>query len=565
MSQSHFYFKYLAIKALTSLKINNLPSFLFFGMLLLSACTSSRPTTSQKPSTAPISTSKPNTSIGLPEKTSSTSFYNTYELTLQEGKREFRGIWIATVANIDWPRSGMDSWDKQKADFIALLDYYQNLNFNAVIVQIRAAGDAFYPSRFAPWSKYLTGQQGNKPSTTEDPLSWMILQAHQRGMEFHAWLNPYRATFDLAIDQLSPQHDFHKHPDWMIKYGNKYYYNPGIPEVRKHLTNIIQEVVQNYDIDAIHFDDYFYPYKVEKEIFRDQDTYKKFAQGQSLEDWRRNNVNLLIKETHQTIKTHKPWVQFGISPFGVWRNKDKDPNGSNTRAGVTNYDDLFADPITWMKNGWIDYLIPQLYWSMDYSLAAHRELVSWWAKNSHQTKIYIGNSPYKIRDNADKAWDNPREISTQIEFARTFREIAGNAFFSASSFYSKNKDIASLVKDNNYKYKTLTPQFVSKSTSNALPSPKAELQVDQGIPRLFLPYAIDPQYRFAIIYTANHLNQVSQKTEGISFRKIYLNDRNKNLIILDQQDLNQQFLVLTFMDRFGKESKAQVFEILAKP
>ncbi|SNS22706.1 Uncharacterized lipoprotein YddW, UPF0748 family [Belliella buryatensis] len=564
MSKSYFYLKSLAVKVLDEFNLSTISIILFLALLYLSGCTASRPAVTQKPSTEPISTSKPNTSIGLPEKSSNASFYNTYELTLKEGRREFRGIWIATLANIDWPKSGMDSWEKQKSDFIALLDYYQNLNFNAVIVQVRTAGDAFYPSRFAPWSKYLTGQQGKKPNTTEDPLSWMILQAHQRGMEFHAWLNPYRATFDLATDQLSPQHDFYKHPDWMIKYGNKYYYNPGIPEVRKHLTNIIQEVVQNYDIDAIHFDDYFYPYKVEKEIFRDQDTYKKFAQGQSLEDWRRNNVNLLIKEVHQTIIAQKPWVQFGISPFGVWRNKDKDQNGSNTRAGVTNYDDLFADPITWMKNGWIDYIIPQLYWSMDYNLAAHRELVSWWARNSHQTKIYIGNSPYKIRDNADKAWDNPSEISNQIEFARNFKEIAGNAFFSANSLYTKNKDVANLVKKENYRFRTLTPHFISKSTNNFLPSPKAELQIEHGIPQLFLPFAIDPQYRFALVYSTNDLNQVSQKTDGIPFKKIYLNDRNKNLIILDQQDLSQQFLVLTFMDRFGRESKAQVFELLKK-
>ncbi|KAI9549746.1 hypothetical protein GHT06_004004 [Daphnia sinensis] len=296
-----------------------------------------------------------------------------YVIGHHEIPREFRGVWIATVANIDWPASGLDSYEKQKKDFIAILDYYKKLNFNAVIVQIRTAGDAFYPSKYAPWSKYLTGKEGQAPQTQENPLTWMIQEAHSRGLEFHAWLNPYRATFDLKTDLLSPNHDFHKHRDWMVKYGPKYYYNPGLPEVKNHLTAVIKEIVDNYDIDAIHFDDYFYPYKIAKETFPDQTTYNKFKnQGQTQDDWRRQNVNDLIQAVHTTIKTSKPWVQFGISPFGVWRNQAMDPKGSPTRAGQTNYDDLYADPMTWMKNGWIDYLIPQVYWSMEHPLASYR-------------------------------------------------------------------------------------------------------------------------------------------------------------------------------------------------
>jgi uncharacterized lipoprotein YddW (UPF0748 family) len=233
--------------------------------------------------------------------------------------QEFRGIWIATVGNIDWPTSSSDPFSKQKEDFLTLLNYYQKLNFNAVIVQVRTSGDAFYPSRLAPWSRYLTGKEGQKPATAEDPLAWMILEAHKRGMEFHAWFNPYRATVDLDLKKLSPGHDYFKHPEWMIKYSNKYYYNPGLPAVQQHLTEVIREVVQNYDIDAIHFDDYFYPYKVDKLVFDDLAAYKKHATaGQKLEDWRRENVNKLISNVHQAIKYEKPWVQFGVSPFGVW-------------------------------------------------------------------------------------------------------------------------------------------------------------------------------------------------------------------------------------------------------
>ena len=190
---------------------------------------------------------------------SSEASFVTIPHNLPEIPREFRGVWIATVANIDWPLSPTDPWEKQKKDYLALLDYYKGLHFNAVIVQIRTAGDALYPTKLAPWSKFLTGQQGTAPKTQEDPLTWMIDAAHQRGLEFHAWLNPYRATMDLNTAALSPEHDFNTHRKWMLKYSTKWYYDPGLPEVKAHLLKIIDEVVLNYDIDAIHFDDYFTP------------------------------------------------------------------------------------------------------------------------------------------------------------------------------------------------------------------------------------------------------------------------------------------------------------------
>ncbi|GAB2633189.1 glycoside hydrolase family 10 protein [Belliella aquatica] len=483
-------------------------------------------------------------------------------MPLNQEKREFRGVWVATVANIDWPKSGNDTWEKQKTDFIALLDYYEQLNFNAVIVQVRAAGDAFYPSNFAPWSRYLTGQEGSKPKTQEDPLSWMILQTHLRGMEFHAWFNPYRATFDLKTDKLSPNHDFFNHPDWMIKYGTKYYYNPGIPEVKEKLVNVIKEVVLNYDIDAVHFDDYFYPYKVEKQVFQDEHTFRKYRQnGQQLEDWRRQNVNNLVQAVHQTIKSNKPWVQFGISPFGVWRNSDKDATGSKTRAGVTNYDDLYADPLTWMKNKWIDYLIPQIYWSMEFNLASHRELVAWWAKNNYNTKIYVGNSPYKIRDNADLAWNDPKEIDKQVAYAKTIKGIHGNAFFSAQSFYNKNMDVANLLKSQHYQTKTLSPAFEPKTYTASLKTTQVELVKNGNTMQIFFPNSIDPMYKFAVIYAGDNLDQIRSKAQNTNLQKTYLNDRTRNSIPLEANSYNAKFIAITFLDRYGRETRAKVFEI----
>ncbi len=209
-------------------------------------------------------------------------------------KNEFRGVWIATVVNIDWPKTAIDGVEKEKADYLEILEAYKKLNYNAVIVQIRSVGDSFYPSEFAPWSRFLTGKEGVAPNPYYDTLAWMIEEAHKRGFEFHAWLNPYRATFDLNKNLLSPNHDIFKHPEWMIEYAGKYYYDPALPEVQQHLTKVVKEVVDKYDIDAIHFDDYFYPYTVPGKTFNDTASYRKYGAGLTLSDWRRANVSSFV-------------------------------------------------------------------------------------------------------------------------------------------------------------------------------------------------------------------------------------------------------------------------------
>lgn len=546
------------------IQISRIFIYLLIFTLVFQSCKTASTTTGQRErgtilGTGPNGKEKsfPSKTVEMPEQL---EFYRALDLELAPSPREFRGVWIATVANIDWPNSPTDSFNKQKEDFVQLLEYYKSLNFNAVIVQIRTSGDAFYPSNFAPWSRYLTGKEGQKPNTSEDPLSWMILEAHKRGLEFHAWLNPYRATMNLDTKLLSPGHDFFKHKNWMIKYDTKYYYNPGLPEVRSHLVSVIKEVVQNYNVDAIHFDDYFYPYKVGKVVFDDAATFKKYGKkGQKQDDWRRENVSLLVKEVQETIKSEKPWVQFGISPFGVWRNKEKDPNGSNTRAGQSNYDDLYADVLTWMKNGWIDYLIPQLYWSMDYELASHRELLNWWSKNSNNTKIYIGNGPYKIRNNADKAWDNPMEIPNQIGLSKVTPNISGNAYFSAKSMFIQNRDVADLVHKNHYQNQVLTPDIFENH-----PSP-----IESGLPVL-IPHGegfafqfeqvLDPDFRFAVIHASPTVQDLQKRNENTVFQKIYLDESNRMLLPVLTAN-NPKYVALSFLDRFGKESKPMVFEI----
>ena len=505
-------------------------------------------------SSATASSSAAKTQFGSEEALAS-SFVNVSH-SLPEIPREFRGVWIATVANIDWPVAGTDSWEKQKKDYLALLDYYKGLHFNAVIVQIRTAGDALYPTKLAPWSKYLTGQQGTAPKTQENPLNWMIEAAHQRGLEFHAWLNPYRATMDLNTAGLNPNHDFHKHRKWMLKYGSKWYYDPGLPEVKTHLLQIIDEVVENYDIDAIHFDDYFYPYREPNLEFPDQASYAAYKKpGQSKDDWRRQNVDQLILALSETIKNKKPWVQFGISPFGVWRNQSKDPKGSPTQAGQTNYDDLFADVILWMKNGWIDYLIPQLYWSMEHRLASHRVLADWWSNNSYGVPVYLGNGPYKIREDSDAAWKEPKELITQVHYGRTLPQIQGNAFFSARSIYTKNQDIAQLLKKEVYDRPVLPPAFEPK-TPLAITLPVIlDLQGSPEKIQMQLEKSLDPAIRYALVQGGNDLNSLHLAP----LHKLWIGTNQKSSLDLPQ--LNSNYLAIRWVDSFGRVIQSQVLQL----
>jgi uncharacterized lipoprotein YddW (UPF0748 family) len=477
---------------------------------------------------------------------------------IPQPEREFRGFWVATVVNIDWPKNGNDAIDKQKLDYLKILDFYKNLNFNAAIVQIRTAGDAFYSSDYAPWSRFLTGKEGKSPNTDDPILSWMIDEAHKRGMEFHAWLNPYRATFDLKTEVLSLTHDFNLHPEWMLKYGKKYYYNPGLPEVRRRMIRIIDEIVTNYDIDAIHFDDYFYPYTIKDEVFRDSLAYKYYSiPNQSREDWRRSNMDSLIKNSYQTIKARKPWVQFGVSPFGVWKNKSTDPKGSDTRAGQTTYENLYADPLLWMKEGWLDYLVPQVYWSMELPVASHRKIVAWWANNSMNTNLYIGNGPYKIRNNSDKAWDNKNELPDQLTLARNTEAVEGNVFFSAKSLMHDNADVVAHLKKKYYKRAALPP-----TSPFAIESQRSEIKLESiqnNVDFISLFFNDLKETRYAMVYPSG-----KRKKKAYSIKKLLTKAVVKgiNQIDIDANLISgKKYISIIFIDKFGRESAPKIIHL----
>jgi uncharacterized lipoprotein YddW (UPF0748 family) len=374
-------------------------------------------------------------------------------------KREFRAVWVATVVNIDWPSSPGLTTEEQENEIISILDMLQELKMNAIILQVRPTADAFYHSELEPWSRYLSGTPGQAPDPYYDPLEFWTSECHKRGMELHAWLNPFRVAQD-AEEPLAGNHIAFVHPDWIIKYGNKLYFDPGIPEARDFVEKVVKDIVTRYDVDAIHCDDYFYPYPLEED-FPDTTSFSKYNRGflpENKADWRRENVDIIIEELNETIKTAKPWVKFGISPFGVWRNIADDPKGSDTRAGATNYDHLYANVIKWQEMGWIDYLLPQLYWQIGHPLVDFDLLAHWWKEHAYGRAMYVGQAPYRIDpESSTTEWTEPDQLPKQIIILRNIPEISGSAYFSSKHF---NRDLLGFqdsLKLNYYKNPAIVP------------------------------------------------------------------------------------------------------------
>ncbi len=359
------------------------------------------------------------------------SFFYTVGKT-QSPREELRAVWVATVSNIDYPSRPTTSTEILKQEFVKLLDMHQRNGMNAVVVQVRPATDAFYPSPLEPWSQWLTGRQGQPPIPYYDPLEFMITETHKRKMEFHAWMNPYRAVFNINTSSIAPTHITRLHPEWFLTYGDKKYFDPGNKDVQKFVTAVVQDVVSRYDVDAIHFDDYFYPYRIAGQEFPDAASYQKFGKGLSRDDWRRSNTDSIIVSLSKVIKKENKKCQFGISPFGIWRNADKDPRGSHTKGGQTNYDDLYADILLWLQKGWIDYVAPQLYWEIGHKLADYNTLIEWWSKNTFGKNCYIGLGIYRAGSN--EAWKDKTQLPRQIAKLRNTPNINGMIFFSSKTF-----------------------------------------------------------------------------------------------------------------------------------
>ena len=388
-----------------------------------------------------------------------------FHLKAQNPKREFRGAWIATVGNIDYPTSKNLTTAQQQAEFIKLLDQHKQAGINAVMVQIRTNGDAFYPSELAPWSEFLTGRQGKAPEPFYDPILFMISECRKRGIEFHAWFNPYRAVANVNTSILDAKHVAIKHPEWLSPFGNLRVLDPGNPEVRKHVTQVVLEVTNKYDVDGVHFDDYFYPYPDPAGIikYNDSTTYANNKRGiLNKNDWRRDNVNLLVKAISDSIKSVKPWVKFGISPFGIWQNKSTaQPLGSAT-GGLESYNDIYCDTRTWLQKGWVDYVVPQLYWNIGLAVADYSKLVPWWADNSFDRHLYIGQAAYRINATDNTTWQNTSHMPSQIRLNRATNKVQGSIYYNTNTLNKNPLGFRDSLITNFYKTPSLMPTMAWK-------------------------------------------------------------------------------------------------------
>ncbi|WP_351224053.1 family 10 glycosylhydrolase [Streptomyces sp. NPDC002133] len=376
------------------------------------------------------------------------------------GGPEFRGMWLATVANRDWPSRAGLSAGAQRAELLDHLDTAVARRLNTVVLQVRPTADALWPSPYEPWAACLTGVQGRDPGW--DPLGTAVAEAHARGLELHAWFNPYRVATHTDPTRLSRNHPARLNPHWAVPYGGKLYYNPGLPEVRAFVQDAMLDAVARYDIDAVHWDDYFYPYPVGGEEFDDDAAYERYgADFRSRAAWRRNNIDLLVRETAARIRSTRAEVRFGISPFGVWRNAKTDPLGSDTAAGVETYDDLYADTRKWVREGWIDYVVPQLYWHIGMAAADYATLLPWWAEVARGSGVdlYIGEALYKAGDPAQAdAWQDPAELSRHLTLAADYADVRGHCFFSAKEVTKDRIGAMARVVADHYPTRVLAPR-----------------------------------------------------------------------------------------------------------
>lgn len=386
-------------------------------------------------------------------------------VSAESPKQEFRGAWLHTVYQGQYKKQ---TTAQNQAYLRNLLDSLQLTGVNAVIFQVRPQADAFYDSKLEPWSRFLT-DDGAKPKPYWDPLQFMVEECHKRGMELHAWLNPYRVTTN-AKQTLPKGHIYHKHPERFVRYDGKMYFNPGLPENREFIGKVVEDIVSRYDIDAIHFDDYFYPYPAKGKDFDDAAAFAKYGKGMARDDWRRHNVDLLIEELNTRIKKLKPWVRFGISPFGIWRNKTSDPRGSDTN-GLQNYDALYADVLLWEEKGWIDYLLPQLYWELDHKAASSRILADWWDENSgHNRHLYIGQDVERCISKG--------ELGEKVEISRSRQNVAGNCWWPGYSVTRNSGGVADSLANNLQKDIALVPP--SSWLSSTPPAAPAKVSVEPG-------------------------------------------------------------------------------------
>lgn len=465
------------------------------------------------------------------------------------GKREFRGAWIQCV-NGQFQGMGTEAMQKTLR---YQLDELQKDGVNAIIFQVRAECDALYASNYEPWSRFLTGTQGKAPSPYWDPLTWMVNECHKRGMEIHAWINPYRAKTKTTND-LAANHVAILHPERVISYDGQFILNPALKENRDYICQIVKDIVNRYDIDGLHIDDYFYPYPVAGQPFQDQRFYEGNRRGFStLADWRRDNVNIFVKELSETIHTTKPWVKFGVSPFGIYRNKKNAPNiGSNTN-GLQNYDDLYADVLLWVNNGWIDYCVPQIYWQIGHPAADYATLIKWWNQYAGKRPLFIGEDVERTVKYADVNNPNINQMPAKHQLHQQMKNVKGTVLWYAKAVVDNTGNYGSMLRQNYWKSPALQP--LMPFIDNKAPGKPRKVKV------------IDTSNGPVLFWTApqgTHWNDKATKYVVYRFAKgehVDVNDASHIVTItpntyfeLPQLEGKYTYLV-TALDRMANESK----------
>lgn len=370
-------------------------------------------------------------------------------------KREFRGAWIQCV---NGQFEGMSTQAMQKT-LTYQLNELQKDGCNAIIFQVRPECDALYESRLEPWSRFLTGTQGKAPSPYWDPLQWMITECHKRGMELHAWINPYRAK-TKTTKTLAANHIASLHPERTFRYDGLLVLNPALKSNREYICNVVRDIVSRYDVDGLHIDDYFYPYPVAGQSIPDDRDFQLYNNGiKNKNDWRRYNVNLFIKELGETIHNTKPWVKFGVSPFGIYRNKKSDPqNGSNTN-GLQNYDDLYADVLLWVNNGWLDYCVPQIYWQIGHSAADYDELIHWWNRHCSKRPLFIGEDVERTVQYTDPRNSQRHQLDAKMQLHKALPNVKGTVLWYAKAAVDNTGNYGTLLRTNYWRTPALQPEM----------------------------------------------------------------------------------------------------------
>ncbi|MBM7616231.1 family 10 glycosylhydrolase [Alkaliphilus hydrothermalis] len=489
-------------------------------------------------------------------------------------KRDLRATWISTVINLDWPSSETskisntkERVQKSMEELIAILDKSVEMNMNAVFFQVSAEGDAFYKSDMVNWSRYLTGTYGKDPGF--DPLAFAIEEAHKRNLEVHAWFNPYRVsmyTNEATIDSLNIEKSVYKeHPDWIRTANNRFVVDPGIPEARQWVINRVMEVVDKYDVDGIHFDDYFYYEKEDGEL-QDVDTYEKYNLGQFANkgDWRRNNTYLLVKELSEKIRVSKPWVKFGISPSGVWANqKDGHPDGSNTSAGLPHYNRSYADTKKWVEEEIIDYIAPQIYFSFGNPRAPYGEISQWWTKlvKGKKVHLYVGQGLYKVNDDSDqyfKGTEAVEEMDRQLKYNISNPEVKGSIMFRCKNLFDNNKQsVVDGIKGNAWRAKALVPVMPWKGGKAPNNPTQGRMAVSsKGIQVSWVDQ--DPNTAYYAIYRINKNEKLDVNADDSSLKLVTTQRKEANGLqaFIDKAEVDplKTAYVVTALDRLHNES-----------